>query len=169
LKRHCELPVAWAADGEPVTPGTVCVAPQDHHLILDKNGRWRTELAAARPWPNVDRLFTSVAAARGKAVTAVVLSGYLSDGAVGAQAVLDAGGSLLIQDGEGAMDDVWSMPSSALKRSQAALVLPSRLIGAALTALLMAPGTADWFRVRPRSPYVRAATRHAFWADDQLR
>jgi two-component system, chemotaxis family, protein-glutamate methylesterase/glutaminase len=155
LSKRCRMPVAWARDGDLVRGGVLQVAPQDAHLTLGDDGRWRTEPAPSRPRPSVDRLLHSVAATgHGASAIAVVLSGYLSDGADGAQAILDAGGSLLIQGG-GAED---SMPRSALERAGAALVLPARLLGPALVAKLTAPGLDAWFRVWPGAPYVSEAT-----------
>ena len=58
--------------------------------------------------PAVDVLFRSVAAAYGAHVLAVVMTGMGSDGVLGAQHILDAGGNVIIQDE--ATSVVWGMP-----------------------------------------------------------
>ncbi|RZJ12655.1 MAG: chemotaxis protein CheB [Rubrivivax sp.] len=151
LERRCRVPVTWAAEGDPVRAGVLQMAPQDAHLTLGADGRWHTEPALARPRPSVDRLLHSIAASgHGPSTIAVVLSGYLTDGARGAQAILDTGGILLIQGG----GEQNSMPGAALQRTGAALVLPSHLLGPTVTALLASPGSDAWFRVWPGAPYV---------------
>lgn len=155
LAPRCALPVQWAADGAPARAGVLQIAPQDCHLVLGDDGRWRTEPALTRPRPSVDRLFRSVVdAGCGASAIAVVLSGYLTDGARGAQAILDAGGALLVQAGS----QQNSMPRAALHQAGAALVLPSSLLGPAIAGLLAAPGSDAWFRVWPGAPYVSQAT-----------
>jgi two-component system CheB/CheR fusion protein len=55
---------------------------------------------AAGAKPSVDLLFSSAAAVFGQRLVAVVLSGTGSDGAVGARAVHEAGGTVIIQNPE---------------------------------------------------------------------
>lgn len=92
------LPVVTVHDNETLKPGTVYVVPanrhveiSDHHLSLHRN-------ATRRPTPSVDLLFESAAAIFGERLIAVILSGSGSDGAVGAHAVKEAGGAVIIQD-----------------------------------------------------------------------
>ncbi len=58
--------------------------------------------------PAVDVLFRSVAAAYGAHVLAVVMTGMGSDGVLGAQHILEAGGNVIIQDEASSV--VWGMP-----------------------------------------------------------
>jgi two-component system, chemotaxis family, protein-glutamate methylesterase/glutaminase len=113
LERHTTLPASTAEDGAPLTAGTIVVAPPDRHLLV-ANGHVVLERGpkenGARP--AVDPMLRSLATAFGPRSIAVVLSGALGDGSVGARAVAAAGGSVLVQDPADAT--VPSMPESAL-------------------------------------------------------
>jgi two-component system, chemotaxis family, protein-glutamate methylesterase/glutaminase len=134
LDRITDLSVGVAADGEPLRPGRVYVAPPDRHLTVDSGsvrlGRGPKENAVR---PAVDPLLRSLAAAYGEAAVAVVLSGALGDGSSGAMAVKQAGGVVIVQDPEDAT--VPSMPESALRAVGDDAVLPSAEIGEALRRL----------------------------------
>jgi two-component system chemotaxis response regulator CheB len=130
LNGRCRLPVREAADGEPVSPGTIHIA----------RGNWHMEvLAASRPGgppslrlsqgplenhcrPAVDVLFRSAAAAYGAGVLAVVLTGMGADGMLGCRVVRGAGGSVLAQDQ--ATSTVWGMPGAVVNAGLAHKVLP---------------------------------------------
>ncbi len=98
LGRHSRLPVRTVADRERLTPGVVFVVPPDRHVaITDHEVRLQVG-AAGTPKPSVDLLLTSAAQVFGERLLAVVLTGMGSDGAAGARAVHDAGGTVIIQD-----------------------------------------------------------------------
>jgi two-component system, chemotaxis family, protein-glutamate methylesterase/glutaminase len=135
LARHTELDVGVAVDGEPVRAGRVYVAPPDRHLTVDgglvRLGRGAKENGVR---PAVDPMLRSLAAAYGDRAVAVVLSGALGDGSVGAVAVRRAGGVVLVQDPDDAT--VPSMPESALRAiGEADAVLPAAALGPALAHL----------------------------------
>jgi chemotaxis response regulator CheB len=71
----------------------------------------------------IDGFLRSLARRRDDAV-AIVLSGSGSDGALGAKAVRDAGGLVLVQDPEEAAHG--SMPRAAIEAEAAHLILPVR-------------------------------------------
>jgi two-component system chemotaxis response regulator CheB len=83
-------------------------------------------------------------------VIAVVLTGRLRDGSRGIRAVKAQGGRVLIQDPSTAVAP--DMPTAALATGCCDFALPPDKIGDALTALVMAPGAADVFRV-PLPPW----------------
>jgi two-component system chemotaxis response regulator CheB len=127
LDRLCALRVVEAADGSPLHPGTVHLAPGDHHLVVRPSGRGpHTGLTQAPPEnfcrPAVDPLFRSAVAAYDGAVLGVVLTGKGSDGRLGAGAIRDAGGTVLTQDQ--ATSVVWGMPGAVTQAGLADEVLP---------------------------------------------
>lgn len=101
------------------------------------------QLAAGRP--TADPLFSSAALCFGPNVTAIVLTGALSDGADGAFRIAEAGGRVLVQDDKTA--PFFDISHAAIRRASVDFVLPPTGIAHALIALLMAPGADAWFRV----------------------
>lgn len=100
LGANCSLSVTVAADGEPLVPGTVYLAPDGRHLGVTADRRVRLSDAAPIGGfrPSVDHLFESCARVLGGSVVAVVLTGMGRDGADGLRAVRAAGGRVLAQD-----------------------------------------------------------------------
>src|SRR5262249_55573739 len=94
LSRARPLPAAHAETGERLAPGRVSVAPPGCHLLLPGGV---VELSNGprvnRARPAVDVMFASAARWFGDRVVAVVLSGLLDGGAVGAALVAPAGGA----------------------------------------------------------------------------
>lgn len=119
-----------AVDGEEVTPGTVLVAPGGHDLEFVKEGGrvlcrvQRVLLGAHHPaWsPSADRLLLSAARVWGAGAVAVVLTGMGDDGAEGAGAIADAGGTVIAESRETAV--VAGMPEAAARRVPSAIRLP---------------------------------------------
>ena len=141
LDRAGPLPVYHAADGEPVRPGRVYVAPPDRHLLL-VGGALRLSRGPHenRTRPAVDPLLRSVAVARGPRAVGVVLTGLLNDGASGLRAVKRCGGVAVVQDpADAAYPD---MPKAALAAVGADRVdyrLPLADLGATLGRLVREP------------------------------
>jgi two-component system, chemotaxis family, protein-glutamate methylesterase/glutaminase len=144
LDRLSALRVVEAVDGTPLLPGTVHLAPGDHHLVIraDRGGQFRTALTQDAPEnfcrPAVDPLFRSAVAAYGGAVLAVVLTGMGSDGRQGAGAIRQAGGTVLAQDQ--ATSVVWGMPGAVTQAGFADEVLPLDRIAEAIHRHLASAG-----------------------------
>jgi two-component system chemotaxis response regulator CheB len=128
LDRLCPLRVVEASDGTPLAPGTVHLAPGDHHLVVRSSGRQglHTGLNQGPPEnfcrPAVDPLFRSAVTAFDGAVLAVVLTGMGSDGRNGAGEIRAAGGTVLVQDQTTSV--VWGMPGAISQAGYADEVLP---------------------------------------------
>jgi two-component system, chemotaxis family, protein-glutamate methylesterase/glutaminase len=123
LGRAGPLPAGQARDGERVGPGRIYVAPPSRHL-MSSYGRIRLSGGPRvnRHRPAVDVLFASTARWARSRTLAVVLSGVLDDGAVGAALVAHAGGQVLVQDPAAA--HFASMPATALAAAPGARALP---------------------------------------------
>ncbi|TFV53855.1 chemotaxis response regulator protein-glutamate methylesterase [Geodermatophilus sp. DF01-2] len=145
LDRLCALRVVEAVDGTPLAPGTVHLAPGDHHLTIRRTGRGlQTSLDQAPPEsfcrPAVDPLFRSAVEAYDGAVLGVVLTGMGADGRVGAGRIRAAGGAVVVQDQ--ATSVVWGMPGAVASAGFADEVLPLDRVAESVLRRLSGPRTA---------------------------
>jgi len=138
LGRRSVLRVKLAVHGERAEPGTVYLAPPDHHLLVDENGELSLSGSAKEHFvrPAADVLFESVARAYGPRAIACVLTGTGRDGATGAHAVRSHGGTVIVEDPETARFD--GMPKAVLAEGEVDLVRPLPEIPTALNELLVA-------------------------------
>lgn len=135
LRRRTSLRVKQVEAGEGLDPGTVYLAPSDLHLsvtpertfALTGGGRLSYVLSSADP------LFASVAKVYGSRGIAVVLSGSGRDGAEGARAIGEAGGTVLVQDE--ATAQAFGMPEAAIATGEVTAILSLQSIGPALVRL----------------------------------
>jgi len=136
MGRRVSLQVKQATQHEKIKPGTVYFAVPNRHLLLNPDGR--LSLAAAPPIhfvrPAADLLFGSVAKCCGARSMVVILSGSGTDGAEGATAVKEAGGTVIVQDEETA--EFFSMPRAAIETGSVDEVLPLPDIAAAVVRFL---------------------------------
>jgi two-component system, chemotaxis family, protein-glutamate methylesterase/glutaminase len=125
LSRSGPLQATHVRDREVLEHGRIYVAPPGRHLIA------RDGIALLSPGPRVNRhrpavdvMFASAVEWVAWRTVAVVLSGALDDGVVGAAIVAQAGGQVLVQDlGEA---EFASMPRSALAAAPGARAVPVR-------------------------------------------
>ncbi|WP_243374084.1 protein-glutamate methylesterase/protein-glutamine glutaminase [Microvirga solisilvae] len=135
LQALLSVPCREAKDGEPVSAGTVLVAPGGRHMGVT--------VASGKPFirlndgpaenfcrPAVDVLFREAASVFGAASLATVLTGMGSDGTIGARHLINAGGTVIAQDE--ATSIVWGMPGSVAKAGLAHEILPLDAIGRSL-------------------------------------
>lgn len=148
LARRTALEVRPALDGAELAPGTLTVADAGMSTRIAPGGR--ITLRAGLPGLHLaDDLFASAAEAFGPRALAVVLTGRLSDGTAGVQAVKRHGGRVIVQD-PGTAEQA-SMPWNALATGCVDLVLDVPHIADALIALVAVPGGAKLFAVRGTS------------------
>ncbi|KAB8039671.1 chemotaxis-specific protein-glutamate methyltransferase CheB [Silvanigrella paludirubra] len=117
LETICGHPVHEATHGAVVLSGHIYVAPGDFHMTVEKlpdanhciiqldQGPKRNSVR-----PAVDNLFESLAKVYGNQCVAFILTGMGEDGMVGAKAIKDASGSIIIQDAQ--TSTVWGMPGA---------------------------------------------------------
>jgi two-component system, chemotaxis family, protein-glutamate methylesterase/glutaminase len=135
LDRHTPLRVTAATDGARLDAGTVYVAVPDRHLVVTRGRVSLTSTPAVRfARPSIDVLFQSVAQAYRDEALAVVLTGTGTDGAMGAEAVREVGGTVVAQDEATAA--FATMPRAATTTGSADLVLPRDAIGPTINDLL---------------------------------
>jgi two-component system, chemotaxis family, protein-glutamate methylesterase/glutaminase len=125
LSRSGPLQATHVQDREVLEHGRIYIAPPGRHLIA----RGGLALLSSSPRvnrhrPAVDVMFASAVEWVAWRTVAVVLSGALDDGAVGAAIVAQAGGQVLVQDPAEA--EFASMPRSALAAAPGARAFPVR-------------------------------------------
>ena len=124
--------VREGVEGGELTPGSVWIAPGNHHMEIAREGNAvRLKLNQDPPQnscrPAVDVLFRSVALTYGNTALAVVLTGMGQDGLRGCEAIAQAGGQILAQDEASSI--VWGMPGFVAKAGLADRVVPLSQIG----------------------------------------
>jgi len=134
----CALPVDEALDKAPILPGHVLFAPPDYHLLVEPTASgWAVALSADEPVrysrPAIDPLFESAAAAFGRQLLAILLTGASDDGSEGLLRVRQCGGIAWVQDPASAA--AATMPASALARAGADAVLTLEQICRGLSQL----------------------------------
>jgi len=137
LDRAGPLTADFAKHGEPIRHGRIYIAPPDQHMLVDDG---YIELSSGPREnhfrPAIDPLFRSVAAAYGNRVVGLILSGALSDGAVGLAAIKAQGGLTIVQDPDDAL--VTGMPASALSYSEIDYVLTTQELVDRLSSIVYA-------------------------------
>ena len=114
LARATAREASEGKDGERLKPGAIYVAPGDHHMTVARREAPFLQIGREPPVhfcrPAVDPLFASVAETFGPAALGIVLTGMGIDGAAGARAIAEAGGSVIAQDEASSV--VWGMPGA---------------------------------------------------------
>ncbi|HEX6289418.1 MAG TPA: CheR family methyltransferase [Herpetosiphonaceae bacterium] len=98
LARRALLPVITVQDHAPLHAGTIYVVPANRHVEITDHDMTVLPDGPKRPKPSVDLLLSSAAEIFGEQLIAVILTGTGSDGAIGARAVKQAGGTVVIQN-----------------------------------------------------------------------
>lgn len=128
IARRVDLPVVLADSATEVAPGTIYLASGEAHLTVRRNVRRSIEIQLSRSasrhgtFPAVDPMFTSLADHYGASLCGVILSGMGRDGLIGAEAIVRAGGSVLVQDQKSSV--VWGMPGAVANAGLASMICP---------------------------------------------
>jgi|688.fasta_scaffold67083_5 two-component system chemotaxis response regulator CheB len=140
LDELSRLRVVEAADGMPVAPGTVYIAPGGAHMRIDRapGGGFRCVVhdgphrLGCRP--SFDTLLESLAPILGAKTLAVVLTGIGRDGVEGCTAIRREGGYVVAQAAAGCA--VYGMPKAVAEEGLADSVLPLDDIAAAIARVV---------------------------------
>jgi two-component system chemotaxis response regulator CheB len=126
-----------AVDGDRLAAGLALIAPGGKHLevVRDEDGDLRARVlprqdAVYRYTPSIDRLLSSAAAAHGRRVCGVILTGMGQDGREGIQAVKRAGGLTLAEAEDSAV--IYGMPQVAVATGKVDEVLDLRSVATRL-------------------------------------
>jgi two-component system, chemotaxis family, protein-glutamate methylesterase/glutaminase len=142
LSKAGPLPAAAPSDGDSIEHGRIYVAPNDHHMLLERGYIRVTKGPKENRFrPAVDPLFRSAAYLYGTRVIGVVLSGALDDGTAGLWAIKLRGGTAVVQDPADAMHR--SMPLNALDNVEVDYKLPVADIGPLLGRLAREPAAPE--------------------------
>jgi two-component system chemotaxis response regulator CheB len=116
LSRRSRLPVVAAAHDRSLVAGTVVIAQPGLHVLVTPGPRLATIASGSSPpnRPSADLLLTTLAIACGERAIAVVLSGGGHDGATGATAIHDFGGTVIASDQ--ASSTHFAMPQATIER-----------------------------------------------------
>ena len=132
LTAKSAIPVRECKSGEPLSPGSIFLAPGDYHMVLsaeDGTIRLYTHQGPKENFcrPSVDVLFRSVAHVFGARALAVILTGMGQDGLKGCELLQSSGARIVVQDE--ATSVVWGMPGFVARAGLADKVLPLDQIG----------------------------------------
>lgn len=135
LGHSSALPVQLGMHGDPLQPGRVYLAPDEHHMTVTRGGRIALNRDAPENGlrPAVSCLFRSVAENYGSDAIAGLLTGMGRDGAEELRLLKERGAITFAQDKESSV--VHGMPGEAICLNAAMLVLPPGKIAAVLADL----------------------------------
>ena len=124
LGKSAKRPSAEAKEGMLVEPGHIYVAPGGYHMTVSADGILHLNTNPPENYvrPAVDPMLRSIASVYGAASICAILTGMGADGARGAQAIADAGGTVVAQDEKSSV--VWGMPGATAAAGVCAAVLP---------------------------------------------
>ncbi len=132
IQQQTGLPSVEGADGMPLMPGRIHIAPGGYHMLFKKNGQSTVIELDDGPMENfcrpaVDPMLRSAVKIYGPKIMTVILTGMGQDGMLGAREVVEAGGRVIAQDE--ATSVVWGMPGAVAIDGTCTVVLPLNEIG----------------------------------------
>ena len=138
LQDTTDMKVCEAEDKEPLTPGTVHIAPANYHVLIDSGYLSLTVEEPVRfSRPSIDVMLSSAADTYGSRAIGVVLTGANEDGSRGLSHVVKRGGRALVQDPRTA--EIPIMPVAAIKAVPSAEILPLDRLAPRLMELSLEP------------------------------
>jgi len=116
-------------DKEIITPNNIYLAPQNYHLLFEADGSFSLDYSELVHYsrPSIDVSFQSAAAIYKTNVLSILLTGANADGAMGSDAIVNNGGTALVQDPK--ESPFSAMPLSAIEKNKKCIVLTEKEIG----------------------------------------
>ncbi len=134
LGRASAIPVVQAVDGMRLDADHAYVIPPNTTMtVVDDHLRLVARKKSPGPHLPIDAFLCSLADERGSSAVAVILSGAGSDGAIGIQAIKEAGGITIAQESASAQSP--SMPRSAIDTGAVDFILTPEEIAEQLARL----------------------------------
>jgi two-component system chemotaxis response regulator CheB len=132
LAQSVSLLVHVAAQGEPILPGHVYIAPDDYQMKVERGGKIVLTRDAPENGlrPSVSYLFRSIAETYGCDAIAGLLTGMGRDGAEELRLLKERGAVTFAQDKDSSV--VHGMPGEAIRLDAAMFILPPDKIAAVL-------------------------------------
>ena len=138
LQRKCAIKITVAIEGEEIQSGTVYICVPDHHLLLHGNQIELTTGPKENMFrPSVDATCRSAAVAFKHRTVGLVLTGRLSDGVAGLQAIKACGGIIMVQDPEEA--EYADMPTNVVQYCEPDYVMDIKGLSQKIAELVEAP------------------------------
>lgn len=138
LNQHTKITCKVAEHQQAFETGTAYLAPADRHLILKGKEMLVTRGPRENQFrPSIDPLFRSAAAYHGANVTGVILTGFMSDGAVGMESIKRSGGTTVVQDPDDA--EFPALPQNVIRQVSTDYVLPLEEMAGVLVELAQQP------------------------------
>ncbi|MEQ8229496.1 MAG: chemotaxis protein CheB [Rhodospirillales bacterium] len=128
IARRTKWPCVEGRDGEAVTNGTAYIAPGDFHMTAKRGASGPIIATDQGPEenycrPSAEPMMRGLIATYGaENLLYVVLTGMGSDGKDAAKAVIDGGGTVIVQDKDSSV--VWGMPGSVASAGNCHAVVP---------------------------------------------
>ena len=133
IGRYTRMPVYEVKDGMVVQPNCVYIIPPNSDMILEYGTLQLQEPAEPRGLHlPINLFFRSLALNKQELSIGIILSGTGEDGTLGARAIKDAGGMVMVQSPESSEYD--GMPRSAIAADLADYILPPAEMPAQLIA-----------------------------------
>lgn len=109
-------------DKEPVLAGHIYLAPQNYHLLVEKDHTFSLDYSEPVNFsrPSIDVGFESIASLYRNKTLAILLSGANKDGAAGLSTVTGLGGTAIVQSPE--TSDYPAMPKAAIESNESVLI-----------------------------------------------
>jgi two-component system chemotaxis response regulator CheB len=140
LQDTTELTVCEIEDKDPLSAGTVHIAPANYHVLIEEGYlSLNTDDMVRFSRPSIDVMFMSAADAYASRAIGVVLTGANEDGSRGLAQIAKRGGVALVQDPKTA--EIPIMPVAAIKAVPSAQTLPLDALAPKLIELSQEPAT----------------------------